>query len=463
MSSAGSPTSKLYRAIWRWHFYAGLVVAPFLLILAVTGSIYLFHDEINDWLHPQYRFVQNQGPAMPVSHWITAALEKHPGAVTRVDLPATPDRPGVVFITPDKGEPVRVVVEPATMAVLGSYIYAQTLVGFADEMHGSLTIGTLGDRIVELAACWALVLLVTGIYLWWPRGAAFHAGGVFFPRLRLKGRALLKDIHVVTGVWTVLLIAFLILTGLPWAGVQGDVLKRVTAAAGIGYPASNRGYGAPQSVPMKTALKEAPWTLEDAPMPQSQPMAQVANEHAGHPGHDIAVAGHDPAAVAGVDRITDVLWARGLTGGYRLFLPAGPTGIYTAYTYPDQPQGQRTLYFDRYSSKLIKDVSYADYGWGAKAIELGVQLHMGNYFGRANQILMLVPCLGIVLLVISGIWMWWKRKPGGKLAAPPKVPGARLQIAIGVMVVAGAVLPLFGASLIAVFALDRVAAALKRA
>jgi uncharacterized iron-regulated membrane protein len=394
---------------------------------------------------------------MPVSHWIQAAQAVHPGAVTRVDLPATPDRPGVVFITPAQGEPVRVAVEPATMEVLGSYIYARTPVGFADEMHGSLTIGTLGDRIVELAACWALVLIGTGIYLWWPRGAAFNLGGVFFPRLGLRGRLLWKDIHVVTGVWTVALIAFLILTGLPWAGVQGDVLKRVTATLGIGYPASNRGYGAPASIPMKTALKEAPWTLEDAPMPQSVPNT----EHAGHPGHDIAVAGPDAQAVAGVDRITDALWARGLTGGYRLFLPAGPTGIYTAYTYPDQPQGQRTLYFDRYSGKLIKEVGYGDYGWGAKAIELGVQLHMGNYFGRANQMLMLVPCLGIILLVISGITMWWKRRPAGKLAAPPKVPEARLKIALGLMALAGVILPLFGASLIAVFALDRIVTALK--
>jgi uncharacterized iron-regulated membrane protein len=165
--------------------------------------------------------------------------------------------------------------------------------------------------------------------------------------------------------------------------------------------------------------------------------------------------------VEGVDRITDALWAMGITGGYRLTLPAGPTGVYTASIYPDQPQGQRTLYFDRYNGKLIKEVAYRDYGWGAKAIELGVQLHMGNYFGRANQILMLMPCIGIVLLVISGIWMWWKRRPQGRLAAPPKVPGARLNIALGLIALAGVMLPLFGASLIAVFALDRMVAAVK--
>ena len=34
---AARSASNLYRAVWRWHFYAGLLVLPFLLVLAVTG------------------------------------------------------------------------------------------------------------------------------------------------------------------------------------------------------------------------------------------------------------------------------------------------------------------------------------------------------------------------------------------------------------------------------------------
>ncbi|MEC8879964.1 MAG: PepSY-associated TM helix domain-containing protein, partial [Pseudomonadota bacterium] len=40
----------------RWHFYLGLCTAPFLLILSITGAIYLFNDELNDWIYPQLRF-----------------------------------------------------------------------------------------------------------------------------------------------------------------------------------------------------------------------------------------------------------------------------------------------------------------------------------------------------------------------------------------------------------------------
>ncbi|MGX1801745.1 PepSY domain-containing protein, partial [Brevundimonas naejangsanensis] len=34
--------SGAYRAVWRWHFYAGVLVMPFLMLLTLTGGLYLF-------------------------------------------------------------------------------------------------------------------------------------------------------------------------------------------------------------------------------------------------------------------------------------------------------------------------------------------------------------------------------------------------------------------------------------
>ncbi len=451
MASASSIDPKAYRAIWRWHFYAGLIVAPFLLILSITGAIYLFNDEIDDAFYPSQRFVAVHTTNVPPSRMIRAALTAYPGAATRIDLPGAADRSAVVYVTPDQGDPQRVAVDPGTGRVLGSTIYARTIVGFADAMHGSLTLGTIGDRMVELAACWALVLIFTGLYLWWPRN---HRGfaGILYPRLRAGGRLFWRDLHAVIGVWSVAFIAFLLLTGLPWAGIEGDLLNRGTAAIGIGYPASNRTHNAPTSVPMKTALGEAPWTMELAPMPSSA----SSSEHAGHAGHEMAMAVRDDTAVSETDRIANsVARNYGMTGAYRLFLPSGATGVYTAYTYPDRPQGQRTLYFDRWTGGLIREVGYPDYGWAAKAIELGVQLHMGNYFGLANQLVMLSICIAIVVLVVSGIVMWWKRRPAGRLAAPARVPSARIKGAIAILIAAGLAFPMLGVSALAIFLLDR--------
>lgn len=40
-------SDAIYRAVWRWHFYAGLLCLPFLISLSATGALYLFKDEIN--------------------------------------------------------------------------------------------------------------------------------------------------------------------------------------------------------------------------------------------------------------------------------------------------------------------------------------------------------------------------------------------------------------------------------
>ena len=57
----------LHRSVWRWHFYAGLFVAPVLLVLALTGAIYLFSTEINDAIYPGLQFSGSEAPSLPVS------------------------------------------------------------------------------------------------------------------------------------------------------------------------------------------------------------------------------------------------------------------------------------------------------------------------------------------------------------------------------------------------------------
>ncbi|BCI70460.1 pepSY-associated TM helix family protein [Sphingomonas sp. S17] len=465
--TAAPHKAAFHRTIWRWHFWAGLLVLPVLLMLSLTGAIYLFNDELNDAIYPEMRLVAPHARQVPISRMIEAALVAYPGTASRVDMPGRADRSAVIFVNPDQGEPRRVAVDPGTGRVLGSVVYDRTLVGWADAMHRSMLLGIFGERLVELAACWALVLLATGMILWWPRGG-WRAGGTFWPRLSGRGRRFWRDLHGPVGLWTGALIGFLVLTGLPWAGVTGPLLHRVSGAAGVGYPSSYRQYNIPYSVPAKTALGDAPWTLEDAPMPRSMaPGPTMAghghammapDEHAEHREHGPGAPGatRDPAVIRGTDQVARIVSGLGWKSSYRLFLPGGPTGVYTAFTYPDRPQGQQTIYVDRYSLRPIgPEVRFADYGAVGRAVEWGVQVHMGNYFGRANQLLMLTACVGVWLLAISGIAMWWKRRPAGRVGAPPPLSGARvggLLVSLGIMAL---LLPLFGASLLVVAALDR--------
>lgn len=442
----------VYRAVWRWHFYAGLIVAPFMLILSVTGAIYLFNDEINDALHADKRIVAPHDATLPLSRLIASAEANVPGGkATRIDTWNAPDRSAQAFVTATDGTKLRVFVDPGTGAALGSHVYERTLVGFADVFHGSLMLGKVGDGIVELAACWGVVLLVTGLYLWWPRGASGVAAALA-PRFGATGRPFWKSLHAATGAWTAALILFLILTGLPWANVWGTLLRGGADVMGAGYPTSHRNHGSvPASTTIKQATGEAPWALEEAPMPTSQ-------DHAAHHGGHTSAPADKAARPIGVDAAAGVLARSGMAHPYRLSLPDGPAGVYSAYTYPDNPAGQRTIQIDQYLGAVVNDVGFKDYGPVAKAVELGVQLHMGNYFGAANQAVMLLACVGAAGLSITGPIMWWRRRPKGQLGAPRPLEPARLRTVTLITASLGVLFPLAGASLLAALALERVLA-----
>ncbi len=148
--------------------------------------------------------------------------------------------------------------------------------------------------------------------------------------------------------------------------------------------------------------------------------------------------------------------AHGLTSGYTLVLPANPDGVYTASYFPADPKAERTLSLDQYSGAVLRDIRYADYGAIAQGVSYGTSLHMGRYFGLANQLICAALSLGLAAMAVSGFVMWWKRRPALKLGAPPRErrpPPMRAWIAG--LVLLGSVFPLMGASLVAVWLADR--------
>ncbi|MCR0985721.1 PepSY-associated TM helix domain-containing protein [Roseomonas populi] len=450
-----APTRSLYGMVWRWHFYAGLFVIPFLVILSLTGTVYLFEREINDALQPGLRFASSaSAPSIPASAMVSAAEQTYPGGrVTRIDMPEEPGRTAQLFLTTGQGEALRVFVDPLTGQVLGSHVYERTLVGFADRMHGSLLLGDFGDAIVELAASWTLILVLSGFYLWWPRGGRMD--GKWFPRLRARRRPLWRDIHQVVGLYTGALIVFLVITGLPWATIWGgQILSPVSNAVGLGYPEGSRRPMQSTTGPVAAAMPDAPWTLHQAPMPASLAGAACGTDHASH--HHAGGPACPTSGSVHLDAAVQILAQAGMPDGYRLNLPRGERGVYMAVSYPHRPEGQRTIHIDQYSGEILGDVGFREYGAVAKAVELGVAIHMGRYFGLANQLLMLLPCIGILVLVTTGTVMWWKRRPKGELAAPPRVarpvPPGLLAI-IGGM---GIAFPLAGASMLVVGLVDAI-------
>ncbi|MFM0128474.1 PepSY-associated TM helix domain-containing protein [Paraburkholderia sediminicola] len=477
-TSATGAANAGYRTLWRWHFYAGLFVMPFLVVLAITGTLYCFQPQIEPLLYPQRLIVEPQAtPRLTEDALLAKARAAMPADARAVTAPITraPDRSTEFIFRLADGEKQSVYLNPYSGEVLGTLSVERRFMQMDRMFHRKLLLGKPGELLMELAACWTLVMIGTGIALWWPREKT-TARAALVPRLSLQGRALWKNLHAVMGIWLALGALIFVLSGLPWTGSWGKQFKALATAANLGAPPGSWG-GLPlrsalpgvradkhagtadtgaetQSGPGEHGAHQAnmdsmpgmvmddlplpltPWAVGNTPVPQS------ANAHA--------------VQALPLGRIVALVESLGVQSGYDIVLPTSATGVYTVSYFPADPKDERTLYIDQYSGTVLKDIRYGDYGAVSKAVSYGTSLHMGRYFGTANQILCAAISLGLAGMAVTGCVMWWKRRPQRSLGAPsreraaPPMRGWKTGL-----VLLGIVFPLMGATLLAVWLADR--------
>jgi uncharacterized iron-regulated membrane protein len=155
------------------------------------------------------------------------------------------------------------------------------------------------------------------------------------------------------------------------------------------------------------------------------------------------------AATIGPDRAIAV--AR-IAPPWTISLPAKAGTPYLVSAVATRAQDAHAVYVDAVNGRVLQDARAADFGAGARAIEWGIATHQGQQYGEPNRLVMLAGCIATLLLAISAPVMWWKRRPKGRIAAPPGRSGRGL---IAIMAVAGLVLPLTGLTMLAALAIGR--------
>jgi uncharacterized iron-regulated membrane protein len=174
--------TRWYNAVWRWHFYAAMLCVPFVLWLATTGAIYTWKPQIEAWIDRPYDHLAVAAP-VGADAQVAAALRAVPGSrLHKYTLPQAPGQ-AVRIIVAAGGDETLAYVDPATAKVLKTVPVESQLMRVIFHLHGDLLVGDPGSYLVELAACWAVVMILTGLYLWWPRGGTGLAG-IVYPRLR---------------------------------------------------------------------------------------------------------------------------------------------------------------------------------------------------------------------------------------------------------------------------------------
>ncbi len=446
VQKSSSLTQRFYFTAWRWHFYAGLYVAPFLIMLAVTGLVMLWSAVLVGRDGEKVYAVSPSGVEAPMVQQAEAALSAVPGgALVQYIAPRTSEQAAIFRVNLGDASTM-VAVDPYSAAVLGSWERRHGLYDLADTIHGTLLIGDIGDRFIEVAAGFGVVLIITGLYLWWPRNGG-GLSSVLVPRLSASGRQLWKSLHQTVGFYASLILLVFLLSGLTWAGVWGEKFTQAWST----FPAEKW-----DNVPLSDVthasmnhggIKEVPWTLEKTRMPAS-------GSQSGIPG----MAQGEPVNFGSV-----VAFARqlGFDHRFELAFPSGETGVWTIShdtmsNDGGDPTSDRTVHIDRYSGNVLADVAFKDYGLAGKAMAIGIAFHEGD-MGTWNIALVTLYCLSVIFLSVSGVVIWWKRRPNGaRRLVAPNVPDATPVWKVGmvIMVAVSLLFPLTGAVLITVLAFD---------
>ena len=450
MSSPEPSRSSLYRAVWRWHFIAGVVTAPLAIFLALTGALYLWRPQYEAWRYGSLLKVEAPLHAKAVSadQQFAAARATHPGAAFVSFSPAaSAGASSETVLVVGQGDPVSVFVNPYTGQVLGERRDSDRLMMVLHDLHGTLLSGHTGQYVVELAATWMFVLILTGFYLWWPR-PRFSVWGFLLPRLRSGRKLFWRDLHAVTAVWSSLGMAFLLTTGMLWTQAGGGWYRTVSSALGQGTPKASLA-SEHQSVRLgwSPPLKgEAARAVDSArSLPPSQPSAMHHRR------------GRSPSVTSLADgsitllRVEEIAEANGMPKPYSILFPNGPTGVYSAVSDRDHPFDRTYLHLDQYSGKVLADVRYRDFGALGKFGMWAIIAHEGQLFGLANQILGTLAAFAVIAIAGSGLMLWRLRRPELQERAEKESLPLGMKVGLGVL---SLVLPLLLPSLLAIVAAD---------
>ncbi len=432
-----------YNTIWRWHFYAGLFCIPFILVLSISGAIYLFKPQVEAVLDQPYDQLVMTGKRATAETQVLAALAVVPGAVLNAyELPET-QHSAVRVLVGQRKELTRVYVQPETLQILKLEHEDDKLMKVVHRIHGGLLIGDIGSNLVELAASWAIVMIITGLYLWWPSNTKSLAG-IVYPRLSKSGRVWWRDLHAVIGFWISFFTLFLLLSGLPWAKSWGGLLKEVRHIS-------------------TGKVVQQDWTTgRSSELVERQKMNMAADDESEHASHLAHKHGADKIPQAkqnysALDRLVATVQPLHLAAPVLISPPSKKSPEWTAKSDAQNRPLRVNLVLDASSGEIKSRQDFADRPLLDRLVGYGVAIHEGQLFGWFNQLLGLFTALGLALLSVSAIVLWWRRRSVGTLGAPPanKKSTAYTYGLIAVIVVLGILLPFFGLTLLAVLLIER--------
>src|SRR5262249_33627090 len=217
---ADTRAARLRRLWLNVHLWIGVGLAALLVPISLSGAILVWHDEIDAWVNPQRYAVTGAEVVQPASIYLgtaTEAVAKNPtnlrAGILRYPEAGLPVRVIMRGQSRDAGARPRVItvfLDPPTAAVLDVMEFRSSFFGFLHVFHENLTIPEYnGRQIVGWVGTGMLIMSLTGLWLWWPRGGGFFRG------LRwTRSRRFTFNLHHLIGFWISIPLAVVSFTGI---------------------------------------------------------------------------------------------------------------------------------------------------------------------------------------------------------------------------------------------------------
>lgn len=438
----------------RLHFFAGILVGPFILVAAVSGGLYAITPSVEKVVYADQLEASSAEQNVSLADQITTAQELvgDDGTLSAVrPAPEPGDTTRVMFTDPGLGESESraIFVDPATGEIRGDLTAYGTsgalpLRTWIDQLHRSLHLGDAGRLYSELAASWLGIVAAAGLGLWIARFRKSRTKrDMIRPQRGYTGYRKARSWHTSIGLWVAVGALFLSATGITWSQLGGANVSELRTTLGWQTPA------------VSTSLDG------------SEP---AADEHAHHHGgaapatdEDAEVMSANPATFASV--LTVAQRENINTGLIEIKPPAEPGTAWVVQeiqrSYPTEVD---SVAVDGTTLETVDRVDFADFSIPAKLSRWGIDLHMGSMFGLPNQIALVLLAAGIATLTVLGYVMWWRRRPTRADRFQPGRPPVRgvlrgapwwgIAAVIAGALAIGLFLPLVGYTLAAFVVLD---------
>jgi uncharacterized iron-regulated membrane protein len=364
--------NKFKKTIGKIHLWLGLSSGIIVFIIAVTGCLYAFQEEIQN-VTEEYRFVEKKdSPFLPPSKLEQIARKEYPNkelhaikyngsekSAEAIFYHYEPTYYYVVYLNPYSGE----VLEKANMD--------EGFFRFILDGHFYLWLPhKIGQIVVASATLIFLVLLISGLILWYPRNKNATKQRFFFQwKKGTKWKRKNYDLHNITGFYVSLIALVFAITGLVW-GFQWFAYSYYTVLGGE----KSMIYQDPISSKTKSTLEK----------PVDKVWALMQKEYPNTKSIEVHPPENDSTSIAA---------------------NANPEeGTYWKTDY---------RYFDQYTleEKEVNHIygKYENAKTSDKLMRMNYDIHTGAVFGLAGKIFAFLISLLIASLPVSGFYIWWGR------------------------------------------------------